>query len=269
MNADIVFAPLLQVTDLTKSFFGITAVDHLDFEVEAGSIVGLIGPNGSGKSTTIDCITGFALTSGGGVRFDGIDVTGQPPEVLAEAGMVRTFQNVRIYEGMSVLDNLVVAARSLRQYSWWEQVVSSPRVKRLESELRDEAMGHLKLVGIEKYAHAPTGILSYGQRKLVAFAMCLMGRPKLIILDEPLAGVNPTVIRRISELIDELNSRGQTFLMIEHNVDFIMRHCAKVIVLEQGRLLMEGPPAIIRNDPRVLQAYLGNYAKHSVGALHA
>ncbi|MGQ2902224.1 MAG: ABC transporter ATP-binding protein [Neoaquamicrobium sediminum] len=260
---------LLQVRGLTKTFSGITAVNRLDLDVEAGSIVGLIGPNGSGKSTTIDCITGFTPADGGRVLFDGADVSRKSPEALAELGMVRTFQNVRIYEGMSVLDNLVVAARSLRRYPWWEQVVSSRRVSRLEHDLRQEALGHLDLVGIGKYADAPTGILSYGQRKLVAFAMCLMGKPKLIILDEPLAGVNPTVIRRISELIDELNGLGQTFLMIEHNVDFIMRHCAKVVVLEQGQLLTEGPPAAIRTDPRVLEAYLGDYAAHSVEALNA
>ncbi|WP_422031562.1 ABC transporter ATP-binding protein [Roseovarius sp.] len=255
--------PLLDVTGLTKAFAGVTAVDHVSFDVRPGSIVGLIGPNGSGKSTTIDCLTGFTRPDSGLARFDGRDVTGWRPEHLAAAGMVRTFQNVRIYEGMSVTDNLVVAARSLRRFTWAAQVLKLPRVTRHEAELRDEALSHLRLVGIEKYAEAPAGILSYGQRKLVAFAMCLMGRPRLIILDEPLAGVNPTVIRRISDLIDRLNAEGQTFLLIEHNVDFIMRHCDKVIVLEQGRLLTEGAPAVIRNDPRVLEAYLGNYAQYA------
>lgn len=255
--------PMLQVSNLTKTFAGVTAVDDVSFDVLPGSIVGLIGPNGSGKSTTIDCLTGFARPDGGRVNFDGREVTGWRPEQLAAGGMVRTFQNVRIYEGMSVTDNLVVAARSLRRFTWVEQVLKLPYVTQHEAELREEALSHLTLVGIEKYADAPAGILSYGQRKLVAFAMCLMGRPRLIILDEPLAGVNPTVIRRISELIDTLNAQGQTFLLIEHNVDFIMRHCGKVIVLEQGRLLTEGPPDVIRNDPRVLEAYLGNYAEYA------
>lgn len=255
--------PMLRVRNLTKTFAGVTAADNVSFDVLPGSIVGLIGPNGSGKSTTIDCLTGFARPDSGQAVFDGRDVTGWRPEQLAAKGLVRTFQNVRIYEGMSVSDNLVVAARSLRQFTWAEQILKLPRVTRHEEELRDEALSHLRLVGIEKYADAPAGILSYGQRKLVAFAMCLMGRPRLIILDEPLAGVNPTVIRRISGLIDTLNARGQTFLLIEHNVDFIMRHCAKVIVLEQGRLLTEGAPEVIRSDPRVLEAYLGNYAEYA------
>ena len=252
---------LLDVSRLTKAYAGITAVDDMRLTVAPGEIVGLIGPNGSGKSTTVDCLTGFTRPDTAGVMFDGQDVSGWPPERLAGIGMVRTFQNVRIYETMSVIDNLVVAARSLRGFSWGAQILRLPRVMAHEAELRDEALGHLRLVGIERYAQAPAGILSYGQRKLVAFAMCLMGKPRLIILDEPLAGVNPTVIRRISALIDRLNGEGQAFLLIEHNVDFIMRHCARVVVMEQGRLLTEGPPDVIRNDPRVLEAYLGNYAE--------
>lgn len=254
-------ANVLSITGLTKRFAGIAAVDGLDVTVEAGQIVGLIGPNGSGKSTTIDCISGFIRPNAGHVLFDGQDVSGWSPERLAGIGMVRTFQNVRIYEQLSLLDNLLVAARSLRQFSWLGQFLRRAEVQRHEALLREEALEHLTTVGIERYADAPAGILSYGQRKLAAFAMCLMGRPKLIILDEPLAGVNPTIIRRISGLVDQLNAAGQTFLLIEHNVDFIMRHCHKVVVMEQGRLLTEGAPEIIRRDPRVLEAYLGKPAE--------
>lgn len=257
MNAYLNEPPLLQIKNVSKNYAGIKAVDSVSFSIETGKITGLIGPNGSGKSTTVDCLSGFTKPNGGQVMFRGQDVTGVSPEDLALAGMVRTFQNVRIYEGMSVLENLVVAARSLRKFSWLAQVMRVPSVCHHEHQLRKEAAEHLNLVGIEKYADAPAGILSYGQRKLVAFAMCLMGRPQLIILDEPLAGVNPTVIRRISDLIDTLNAGGQTFLLIEHNVEFIMRHCNNVVVLEQGRLLIQGPPHIVRHDPRVLEAYLG------------
>lgn len=248
---------LLRTNGLSKSYAGIRAVDDLDLVVEQGKITGLIGPNGSGKSTSVDCISGFTAPTGGQVYFDGTDVTGATPEILAHAGLVRTFQTVRVYEDMTVLENLVVAARSLRAFSNLAQLFRTPAVRKHEDHLRSEAAEHLALVGIEKYSDAPASILSYGQRKLVAFAMCLMGRPKLIVLDEPLAGVNPTVIRRISDLIDSLNAQGQSFLLIEHNVDFIMRHCHKVVVLEQGRLLTEGPPDTVRNDPRVLDAYLG------------
>lgn len=258
VNRDILQSKSLLVTQgLCKSYAGIKAVDNLDLVIEQGKITGLIGPNGSGKSTTVDCISGFTKPTEGRVLFDGEVLTGASPEVLALAGMMRTFQNVRIYEGMTVLENLVVAARSLRNFPKLSLVLRSRSVRNHENELRREARQHLVLTGIEQYSDAPAGILSYGQRKLVAFAMCLMGKPKLIVLDEPLAGVNPTVIRRISELIDDLNAGGQTFLLIEHNVDFIMRHCHKVVVLEQGRVLAEGPAEIIRNDPRVLDAYLG------------
>lgn len=262
--------PLLKVEGLTRRFAGIAAVEDVSFEADRGAITGLIGPNGSGKSTIIDCITGFLKPNAGRVLLGGHDLTEAPPETVASAGMVRTFQNVRIYERLSVLDNLVVAAQSLRAFSWLSLIRRSTASRKAEQALREQGMSHLELVSMQRYADAPAGILSYGQRKLVALAMSLMSAPDLIILDEPLAGVNPTVIRRISELIGRLNARGQSFVIIEHNVDFIMRHCHKVLVLDQGRKLVEGPPEIVRNDERVLKAYLGARHEPSLEAvLHA
>jgi branched-chain amino acid transport system ATP-binding protein len=262
--------PLLRVEHLTRRFAGIAAVDDVSFEVARGSITGLIGPNGSGKSTTIDCISGFLKPDAGRVTLDGRDLTSASPETVAWAGMMRTFQNVRIYERLSVLDNLVVAAQDLRRFSLPSLICRAAAPRRAEQALRERGRSHLELVSMQRYADAPAGILSYGQRKLVALAMSLMSEPDLIILDEPLAGVNPTVVRRISALIDRLNAGGQSFVIIEHNVDFVMRHCHQVIVLDQGRKLVEGPPDLVRNDERVLEAYLGGrHAPTLEAALHA
>lgn len=258
---------LLRVEGLTRRFAGIAAVDDVTFEAERGAITGLIGPNGSGKSTTVDCITGFLKPNAGRVLLCGRDITSASPENVASAGMVRTFQNVRVYERLCVLDNLVVAAQSLRRFSWLSQIRRSASSRKAEQSLREQGLSHLEFVSMQRYADAPAGILSYGQRKLVALAMSLMSEPDLIILDEPLAGVNPTIIRGIAKLINQLNAQGQSFVIIEHNVDFIMRHCHKVIVLEQGRKLIEGPPEVVRNDDRVLEAYLGA-RHHSEAVLH-
>jgi branched-chain amino acid transport system ATP-binding protein len=248
---------LLEVRGLTKSFRGIKAVDELSFAVAQGSITGLIGPNGSGKSTSVDCISGYLRIDAGSVSLGGRDITGLAPHEVAAAGMTRTFQNVRVYDRMTVVDNLVLAAQSLDGTPTWLAIAGGRTVRGRDAAAAGRGRELLELVGLARHADAPAGILSYGQKKLVALAMSLMSKPSLIILDEPLAGVNPTLIRHISGLIERLNRAGQTFLIIEHNVPFVMRHCASVVVMESGRKLAEGPAQLIRDDERVLQAYLG------------
>lgn len=247
----------LRIDGLVKSFAGVRAVDDLSIKIESGRITGLIGPNGSGKSTTIDCITGFARPDSGKVTLGGRDITGLPAHQVALAGMTRTFQNVRVYERLSILENLLVAAQELRTFNWWTLFRGANAAAQAEETLRQRAHELLDLVSLSRLARAPAGILSYGQRKLVALGMSLMSSPKIIILDEPLAGVNPTIINMISRIVADLNARGQTFLIVEHNMDFIMKHCDRVIVLDSGGLLAEGPARVVREDERVLAAYLG------------
>jgi branched-chain amino acid transport system ATP-binding protein len=261
MNRHPEIAPgdvLLRVSRLAKAFAGLKAVDDLYFEVERGQILGLIGPNGSGKSTSIDCITGFARPDAGRVSLAGVDITGARPDRIARAGMVRTFQNVRTYDRLTLLENLEIARQECDGIGWLEAVCGSARLTLRDETARSRGIELLDLIGMQRYADAPAGILSYGQKKLLALAMTLISDPKLVILDEPLAGVNPTIIRLLSLLLDDLNRRGQTFLIIEHNVGFIMKHCHVVVVLEQGRKLAEGPASVIREDERVLRTYLGN-----------
>jgi len=259
--------PLLRVEGLSKSYYGLRAVTDLSFAVEGGSITGLIGPNGSGKSTTIDCISGFQRADAGRWFLAGHDLTGLPPHRNARAGLTRTFQAVRAYEELSLVDNLCLAAQSHDGVGWWSALRGSAQQRMAEARARQRAQELLALFGIERYAEAPAGILSYGQRKLLAIAASVMSRPRIVLLDEPVAGVTPKMIRRIEELIRNLNREGVTFVIVEHNVDFILNLCQRVIVMESGRKLAEGAPAMIRNDPKVLAAYMG-VADTATGAVH-
>jgi ABC-type branched-subunit amino acid transport system ATPase component len=248
---------LLEVQDLCKSFVGVRAVDGLSFTIEPGSITGLIGPNGSGKSTAIDCISGFQTIDRGRVVLAGLDITGQSPEQIARAGLTRTFQTVRVYEQLSLRDNLTIAAQEFDQAGWLDELIRTPRYRRVVAAAEARASELLALVGMSGYRDAAARTLSYGQKKLVALAATLMPRPRLVVLDEPVAGVNPSRIREVEEVIRKLNSAGETFLIVEHNVEFITNLCHHVIVLDQGRKLTEGPAAEIHRDARVLECYLG------------
>ena len=249
--------PLLKVRGLTKRYLGLTAVDDLSYEVETGSILGLIGPNGSGKSTSIDCVSGFQRADGGEWALDGRPLRGLAPQRIAHLGLARTFQTVRAYDELSLLDNLRVAAQESDGHGWLAALRRSRALRETEHRAAARAGTLLESVGLSRYADAPAAILSYGQRKLLAIAASVMARPRFVILDEPVAGVNPTMVRHIEEVIRRLNAEGTTLLIVEHNVEFIMNLCQRVIVLESGRKIAEGPPSVVRSDPRVLSAYLG------------
>jgi ABC-type branched-subunit amino acid transport system ATPase component len=250
-------AALLEVTGLCKSSQGVRAVAHVSFTVPDNAIVGIIGPNGSGKSTTVDCITGFQKADQGSVALAGRDLSGQASWQIARAGMVRTFQTVRVYDQLSLADNLLVAMQAFDSANWFDALLRTRRLKGVEEAARERARSLTDLTGLGRYFDMPVGILSYGQKKLVALASALMSKPRLVVLDEPVAGVNPTRIREIESAIRALRAAGETFLVIEHNMEFIMNLCDHVVVFDQGEKLTEGPPAQVHADPRVLEAYLG------------
>ena len=260
---------LLEVRSLTKRYLGLTAVDKVSFAVEAGSIVGMIGPNGSGKSTAIDCISGFQAADAGQWLLEGTDITGRPPHRIARAGLTRSFQTVRAYDELTLLENLCVAAQENDAVGWMQALARGRPLRNAEAAAEARARELLATVGLAEYAGAPAAILSYGQRKLLAIAACMMTKPRLVVLDEPVAGVNPTMVKRIESVIRKLNAEGVALLIVEHNVDFIMSLCSRVIVLEAGAKIADGEPGLIRSDPRVLAAYLGQSHAAELGASSA
>jgi ABC-type branched-subunit amino acid transport system ATPase component len=248
---------VLEVADLRKSYSGVHALDGVSFAVEAGSITGLIGPNGSGKSTAIDCVSGFQKLDGGRVMLAGTDITGRAAHHIARAGLMRTFQTVRVYERLPLRENLAIATQQFDAATWVDDLLRTRRYRDAIAASESRARRLVELIGLQRYYEAEVGILSYGQKKLVALAAALMPHPKIVVLDEPVAGVNPSRIREIEEALRQLNEAGETFLIVEHNVEFITNLCHRVVVLEQGRKLTEGTATEIHADSRVLEAYLG------------
>jgi ABC-type branched-subunit amino acid transport system ATPase component len=239
---------LLEVTDITKVFGGVRAVDGCSLEVAEGTVTALIGPNGSGKTTLFNIITGYLEADAGAVSFAGKPVLGRDPGRLYRSGLSRTFQQARVFPQLSVQENLVIAAG----YRW-----SQLFTRRVAGEDRRRAADLLEEFRLAPVADLLAAELSYGQRKLLEFAAVLMSEPRLVLLDEPTAGVNPVMIETMERHIRTRHAAGITFLIVEHDMTFVMRLCDPVIVLDAGRRIFAGPPAEVQNNPLVLDAYLG------------
>ena len=249
---------LLSIRGLVKDFGGLRAVNNCTFDVVAGTITGLIGPNGAGKTTLFSLISGFHEPDAGTVLLDGEDVTGQPPHRLFAKGLCRTFQIPREQKGMTVLENLMLVPSGQLGERFYNPILRRGAVWKQEAALRKKAREVLEYVSLDHLENEPAGAMSGGQKKLLELARTLMAEPKIILLDEPAAGVNPTLMGRLREKIVELNQqRGITFLLIEHDMPLVMGLCDPVVVMNQGSKLVEGPPSFVRSDPRVLEAYLG------------
>jgi neutral amino acid transport system ATP-binding protein len=251
---------LLRVADVVKRFGGLTAVDGATFDVADRSITALIGPNGAGKTTLFNVVTGFLRPDTGSVLLGDQRIDGRPPHAVSRRGLVRTFQTPKVLRRMSVLENVLVAAPRQPGEHLGRLIATPAAGRHREREIEQRARELLRLVGLDRFAHDYAGTLSGGQRKLLEFARALMTEPRLVLLDEPMAGVNRTLALQLLDHIRGLNEeQGLTFLLIDHDLEVVMSVSDRVIVMSDGRVIAAGTPAEVRADPLVIDAYLGTH----------
>ena len=257
---------LLSVKDLHKSFGGVKALDGVSFQVAAGELVGLIGPNGSGKTTAFNVVTGVIQPTAGRVTFAGQSVTGNRPEENAALGMARTFQNIRLFSDLPVIDNVMVGVHLRHGPGFLASVLALPGARRAELRIRAQALEMLAILGLADRAEERVGDLPYGDQRKVEFARALASEPRLLLLDEPTAGMNPQETADLGATIKSLHERlGITTLLVEHDMKMVMGLCQRIVVFNRGQLLAEGVPTKVQADPAVIEAYLGRRRE----AIHA
>jgi len=248
---------MLETRGLTKSFKGLCAVNNLSVNVDAGEIVGVIGPNGAGKTTVFNLVTGFLKPTSGEILFEGKAIVGKKPNVIAGSGIVRTFQLDRIFHDFTVLQNVVTASHLYARIGFWEAVLKTSRYRGKNENAWEHAMKILKFMGLEDKKDEIARNLSHGHQKLLGIAIALAADPKLLLLDEPLAGMNPAEVNRALELISEIREKGTAVLLIEHNMQAVMHICHRLVVLNFGTEIARGTCAEIQKNQEVIQAYLG------------
>lgn len=247
---------ILQAENVTMRFGGLTAVDSVDFRVHRGEIMGLIGPNGAGKTTFFNCLTGLYLPTSGRVVFDGSVLPPKPRKVV-RAGMARTFQNIRLFGNMTALENVMVGRYCRTTTGPFTSIIRGPKFRRDEAATRDKAQELLDFVGLGAFTDHLARNLSYGDQRRLEIARALATDPKLVLLDEPTAGMNPQETRQAEELVFRIRDSGLAVVVIEHDMRFIFNLCDRVLCLVQGKVLIEGTPSQVQSDPRVIEAYIG------------
>ncbi|MDD5474972.1 MAG: ABC transporter ATP-binding protein [Syntrophales bacterium] len=248
---------LLSLSDLTKSFGGVLAVSEVSFEVHQGSIVGLIGPNGAGKTTVFNLITGNYLPDRGSIFFDGRDISGMRTNMIVSLGIARTFQTIRLFQNMSALENVLAGCHCRMRSGIFGAMLRLPWQKHEEREAIDIAAGELEFVGLDSNPDMAARNFSYGNQRLLEIARALATRPKFLILDEPAGGMNDHETRSLVRIISQIRDRGITVLLIEHDMNLVMKVCEELVVLDHGIMIARGTPEGIQKDQSVIEAYLG------------
>src|SRR5581483_3025619 len=266
LGARVAAVSLLTVAGLSKSFGGVRAVDDLAFNFGAKKIHSIIGPNGAGKTTVLNLITGIYTPSAGRIRLEDRDVTGLPPHALAALGISRTFQNLQIFLNMTAIENVMVGAHLRLDHGAWPALLRLPQIVRGDAACRAEAEQLLEFVGLKDYRDADADALPYGALKRLEIARALAARPKLLLLDEPAAGLNAAETRQIDALIAKVVESGVTVVLVEHNMKLVMGISDHIVVLDHGRKLAEGTVAAVRSNPDVIAAYLGSSALGAASA---
>ncbi len=260
---------ILQTQGLAKSFLGLQALQNFSITVNANEILGLIGPNGAGKTTCFNVLTGFLIPTAGRIHFQGKDITGRRPAQIARLGLARTFQNIRVFNSLSVRDNIMAAAQLRTHFSVGELFLSAPSFSRKEAEVRERAYELLHLLSLSDYADRLAASLSYAHQRRLEIARALATEPQLLLLDEPAAGMNPAESDNLHQLILDLRNRFQlTILLVEHDMRLVMNLCERIIVLNYGKIIAAGKPETVRVDPQVIAAYLGE-DRSQIGATRA
>ena len=254
---------ILRTERLAKSFSGLQALEGFSMTVNAGEILGLIGPNGAGKTTCFNLLTGFLVPTGGRILFEEKDITGSTPAQIARLGLARTFQNIRVFSSLSVLDNIMTAAQLRTRYSLGELFLSAPGFGKKESQVRDRAFELINLLSLNEYTNRPAASLPYAYQRRLEIARALATEPQMLLLDEPAAGMNPAESDNLHRLILDLRDRFRlTVLLVEHDMRLVMNLCERIVVLNYGRIIAEGKPEAVRADPQVITAYLGQDHPH-------